>query len=492
MSTGFAGWLLAQGFARRTAQIYANHVARFVDWCSEAGVDPRLAAVGDVAAHIEGRGETMARQIRCAVAQYWVWLGRDDEVSALAVLKRPRGERRPRPTWSALDETRELARRLEAKGHAAGTVVRYADLFQEAAMWCSVRGLDIATVTGEEVAAMAEAFPATRTTRTALRNALAHYWRLKRRRRPPVDAIRVPAAASPAARGQAVSAGKSRRRIISPLSNDEQAELQRYVSYLCAEGLTHRTALSYAGAVRRAIVWCSDNDTTLASIDGADVLALADGVPYTTSSRRQLRTALQHWWQWTGRDNPPVRAIKVPPKPRGVCRALDEDSATLLAKTARDWWPHGAAVQFGLYLALRREEIATVRWDGFNADMTAYTLTGKRSITSTLPVPEPLRDQLADRRPPGSSGYLFPGYQGRTHAHPYTVAGWITEVAEAAGIGPIQSHQLRHTAIATANDRTGDLRTVQAFARHANPEETARYTRASWSALERVSDAITY
>ena len=47
--------------------------------------------------------------------------------------------------------------------------------------------------------------------------------------------------------------------------------------------------------------------------------------------------------------------------------------------------------------------------------------------------------------------------------------------------------QLRHTAIATANDRTGDLRAAQEFARHARPETTAIYTRATakrlWEAL---------
>ena len=65
-----------------------------------------------------------------------------------------------------------------------------------------------------------------------------------------------------------------------------------------------------------------------------------------------------------------------------------------------------------------------------------------------------------------------------------TIWNWIREVSETAGIGLIHPHQLRHTAIATINDTTGDLRTAQEFARHADVTTTQLYTRTTDARLK--------
>jgi site-specific recombinase XerD len=51
---------------------------------------------------------------------------------------------------------------------------------------------------------------------------------------------------------------------------------------------------------------------------------------------------------------------------------------------------------------------------------------------------------------------------------------------------------LRHTMLTEANDRSGDLRTVQEIARHMRPETTAGYTRASDRRLRNAVAAICY
>lgn len=56
----------------------------------------------------------------------------------------------------------------------------------------------------------------------------------------------------------------------------------------------------------------------------------------------------------------------------------------------------------------------------------------------------------------------------------------------------VAPHRLRHTAIATLNDRTGDLRTAQAFARHASPETTVIYTRFPRRRLVAAVEALDY
>jgi integrase/recombinase XerC len=86
---------------------------------------------------------------------------------------------------------------------------------------------------------------------------------------------------------------------------------------------------------------------------------------------------------------------------------------------------------------------------------------------------------------------VFPGRFGGPQ-NPTTVWGWVREVSSTAGLPPVPTHVLRHTALATALDATGDLRTVQEIAGHASPETTAGYTRVTRKAMARAIGAIDY
>ncbi len=143
----------------------------------------------------------------------------------------------------------------------------------------------------------------------------------------------------------------------------------------------------------------------------------------------------------------------------------------------------------GLYLALRREEIASARWDRLQDGW--YTVQGKFDVVASLPVHPKLVQQL-EAAPRNGSAFVFPGSQGRSHTHPGTVWLWIRKVAEKAGVGLVSPHQLRHTALATANDNTGDLRAVSVFARHKRIETTVGYTRTTARKLQAVVDALDY
>lgn len=144
----------------------------------------------------------------------------------------------------------------------------------------------------------------------------------------------------------------------------------------------------------------------------------------------------------------------------------------------------------GLYLALRREEIATLTWEAFDRDMEWVTILGKGHRTRHLPVHPTLQTELAPRR---SGGYLFPAIRGGgLYVHCATVRRWVGQVGEEAGVGFLNPHALRHTCLATLNDETGDLRITQYFAGHSNPETTARYTRATQKRLLAAVAAIRY
>ena len=96
--------------------------------------------------------------------------------------------------------------------------------------------------------------------------------------------------------------------------------------------------------------------------------------PPSSSARRQLRSALGHWWRMTNRPDPPLGAVKVPPKPRGRCRALSDEDAALVVKAAREaGHPRGTAVLLATQLGLRCFEVAGAQWSGFDQDYDWYT-----------------------------------------------------------------------------------------------------------------------
>lgn len=137
---------------------------------------------------------------------------------------------------------------------------------------------------------------------------------------------------------------------------------------------------------------------------------------------------------------------------------------------------------------MRREEIATARWDAISDDGQWRTVIGKHE---DAPPTAARRDPRGARAIPTDGEWVFPGRFGDS-VSVATIWGWIRDVADEAGVGPVRPHELRHTCLAMQNDRTGDLRAVQAFAGHSKPETTSGYTRAKNEALRKVVEALDY
>jgi integrase/recombinase XerD len=255
-------------------------------------------------------------------------------------------------------------------------------------------------------------------------------------------------------------------------------------SYLVAQGIGPRTVQTYQLVLARAVTAGLD----LAHPSPLTVASYAESTPNSHSSRSQLRSTFRWYWQMLEVSGP-EKAVRVPPQPLMVCRALEDDEARSVVKVALGWHPEGLATLLAMYLALRRAEIAVAEWERFDRNLGWYKVLGKGSKTASLPVHPILVEALATHR---GSGYLFPGSRGRRHVTPTTVWLWVRKVCQEAGIDHVPPHRLRHTALATANDRLGDLRAVQTFARHSKPETTAGYTRTRLRQLQAVSDALDY
>lgn len=251
--------------------------------------------------------------------------------------------------------------------------------------------------------------------------------------------------------------------------------LTEYVDYLYSQGLAPGTVRMYRSMLRKALEWAAEQNVDLIEPRASELAALRDTFVESASTLRQVRCALQHWWDMHGIAHAPVKALRVPPKPRAHWRGLPDDVARQLALASVGWHPEGTVTLIGLYTGLRRAEIASMRWDRFSHDFTTYTVTGKGGVTDDVPIHPRLQSILRPLR----SGYVwvFPG-ERRLHVAPATIWQWIRVVADECGVH-VTPHQLRHTIISRmakeAAAQGKDLRVAQRFARHARIDTTQTY-----------------
>lgn len=257
--------------------------------------------------------------------------------------------------------------------------------------------------------------------------------------------------------------------------------MRDYADYLLGLGLAPSTVRMYRAHMRKCADWADDNGVDLLNPSATDLAALRAEFVESAATLRQLRCALQHYWDYHNVRSVPIRALRVPKKPRPHWRGIPDDDARRLAITAAGWHPEGTATLIALYTGLRRAEIASMRWDRFNPEHTRYTVLGKGSVTDEVPVHPTLRAHLVPHR----NGYiwLFPG-ERKLHVVPNTIWSWIRSVAEEAGI-VVTPHQLRHTIIskvakaAAANGKGPEV--PQRFGRHARIDTTQIYIEAATS-----------
>lgn len=277
------------------------------------------------------------------------------------------------------------------------------------------------------------------------------------------------------------------------------ADDQALIDALAGRGLSRKTVAVYLVAIRKARA-----ELDLETVRPSELAEWASGLPSSRSTRALFRSALKAYWSATGRLDGPSAAVPVPRRRRMRCRALEEAEASALAAVARRralaGTRKGLAVLFGLYGGLRRTEISEVRWSSIRDGW--LTVVGK-GAEREIPV-HPLLLEALDAvrtggaalspvraRPPRDQDRVFVGLRGDA-LNPTTVWTWVKQLAEEAGIPPVQTHVLRHTALATALDATGDLRAVQELAGHARPETTAGYTRVRAERLVGAVAAIGY
>ncbi|MDP9403857.1 MAG: tyrosine-type recombinase/integrase [Actinomycetota bacterium] len=262
--------------------------------------------------------------------------------------------------------------------------------------------------------------------------------------------------------------------------------------------LSRTTVRLYCTYTRNADWWCEQQGYSLRNVPTIVLSQYIELRPKTYSVRLLLRASLTHYWRIFKRKNPPLWLVKVPRKPKRVCRALSESDAARLATVARERADKaGLAVLLALYQGLRREEISAVAWHDFNDGW--LSVLGKGEQPAKIPLHPVVADAIA-RAERDDPVWVFPARQfkidrkteGGPHTTPVSIWKWVKTVAAEAGIEEVTTHSLRHTCLATANDSTGDLRAVQDFARHAKVDTTAGYTRTTEKRLRAVMQSLNY
>ncbi len=511
------------GLTAKTIEHYALYMTRAEEWCTQHGTTLDEVSAQEivkfVAALEMSRGSQ--RVVRCALRRYWTtWPRADPPLQAIV------------PPSTAAVATRSILAPHEAgalasaalqQGDRPGAAVLLALLLglkgpQVAELrWSDFRGDGMVEVRDKagRVSTMVvppALLPAlTRLKQTSVwlfpgnrgsghvRHETVYAWLGNAATAAGLEGVRADAfrrsrlseeQAHELAQGAVRVAKLDRRRRPPRTDPDYLGRIQTYRLELRRARLAPRTVKAYEGIVMHVERWCGEHGYTLDNVPAElfeEYVALR---PQTHATLNGVHKALLWYWKVHPRDDAPQWVVRPPRKPVMVCKALEPAEALLLEEAAkRDGGPMGAAVLVGLHQALRVSEIAKLRWDDFGSDGWMRVL-GKGNRPASLPVHPTVTVALAEFERAGE--WVFPGRKRGGPVAAATIWQWVRVLAEQAGLQDVTPHRLRHTALATANDATGNLRAVMAYARHSRPETTMGYTRTTARQLISVMEAIDY
>ncbi len=385
-----------------------------------------------------------------------------------------------------LGELRDaVALELRGRGLAAASARDYSATLMRAERFCRERGTTVLAATPELLGRFATTLTLDKRAQAA--SALRHYFDVLGRSNPRVPALRV--AGRQPGRSRSRTEGHRRGEHHSGhawerTDNAGAARVRETRERMLRDGMSDKTIGHYSSMLWRAECWAEMRGLALAELDARTLAEYAETL--SGASRRSFRSALRAYYAALEVDDAPIGAVRPPRKPPLLPKPLElEEAQKLLAVAVAEGGRRGIAVMLALLLGLRRFEIAKLRFADFSNGLVR--IVGKCRRDASLPVSEFLVRAVADL--PHESPLLFPGQSGG-HVHPATVWLWVRSLGREAGIGDVAIHRLRHTCLTIANDETGDLRAVQTFARHADPETTAGYTRVTQERLSSIGQAV--
>lgn len=263
----------------------------------------------------------------------------------------------------------------------------------------------------------------------------------------------------------------------------ENTMSEGFRGWLDEEGKSRTTTRQYVRSISRAQRWLRGNGhPLLRQADWQAIRDYAQTLPLSHASRSSARNAINAYMTYCGRPALPRGAVRVPRRPRMRHRAIPRADFERVLTAARAMGPvQTAAACLAYYTALRRFEIAQVRWEDIRGDL--LWVVGKGYKEDWLPIHPNLERALRDVQRTGTGRYVFEStMRPGTHVADGTLNVWFTALRLASGVD-VTPHVLRHTSITVGTQKTKDLRSAQRFARHEDPRTTSLYAAPSEQGL---------
>lgn len=250
------------------------------------------------------------------------------------------------------------------------------------------------------------------------------------------------------------------------------------------KGWTYQTRRTYYDRVVRANAWLNEHrGVSILWAKPKDLKAYLWSCPPDARTRNGIRSAILAFGGYLEASglveaNPAAALPRIPEK-RDLPKALTEEQAKrilIVCKTR----PLFARVLMStlVFTGMRHAEVRTLRWGMVDLDDGWLRFTGKGSKERVIPIHDELWPLLRLWRKENPSDYVFPS--PRRQDRPVSSTGLhelVRDIGTTAGIAKLYPHLLRHTCATLLLEAGNDLRTIQEWLGHVNPQTTAIYTR---------------
>lgn len=227
-----------------------------------------------------------------------------------------------------------------------------------------------------------------------------------------------------------------------------------------------------------------------------DLQRFLDTLPPRAPSLRMARKALIAYYKTLGGKNPAIDLL-VPPEPDRLPRPIAENEHPRYLTAADSLTnTHRVVGYLWGYTGARFSEIRFARWIDFELRTDPrWRVVGKGSgrrgpKERVVPLNSQLVDALrAHRATTPRCEYVLPGQR-----HPWIGENHLYDlhhdICTAAGLEGTVPHQLRHTVITLALDRTGDMTAVKDFVGHSSFSSLQKYAGLLPGRLRSVSESL--
>lgn len=245
-------------------------------------------------------------------------------------------------------------------------------------------------------------------------------------------------------------------------------------------GWSPNTASQYRRAVHRAATYFNAHGVDVDRCTPDELRRWVGGLKPTAATRNQHRKALRAYCAYLiaigVRDDDPSEDLVRLPEREPVARSLTHSDAAAFLHTAQRRGPQDRALAGVLLLAaLRASESAGLAWNAVDDGWLRFTGKGNRQRNVPLHT-EAARALSAWKVQCPSTQWVFPrDGEPWYHIAYNTVLDRVKAIADAADLGPITPHVLRHSGATALLDAGADLMDVKELLGHVNVATTQRY-----------------